>query len=396
MSEADPRIFIVAAEPSGDTLAGELIKALKALNPKVEVAGVGGAQMARQGVTSPFDISELSVFGIVDGLKILNLVHHRAEETAAAAEAFEADAVVLIDSWGFMLRAAWQLEERLPDVPRIKYVAPQVFAARRGRAKVAADHFTHLLAIHPFDAPYFEPHGLPVHFVGNPVLERDLSGDGPALRQRLGIAADAEVLLVLFGSRKSELKRLYQPFSNAVAQLRRDRPGLEVVTTLSPSIEAEARALMAEDPAFDRCHSVPSDERGDVFAASDVALACSGTVTVELSRAGVPSIAAYKLGWGYYLIAKAFLMKAEHISLTNIAAGERLIPEYVQAACNGLQLAQAVSVFLDDRQLRAERSQQLIAVTDKMAGEANSPSQSAAEAVLKIVSETRHKKASGA
>ena len=133
MSEADPRIFIVAAEPSGDTLAGELIKALKALNPKVEVAGVGGAQMARQGVTSPFDISELSVFGIVDGLKILNLVHHRAEETAAAAEAFEADAVVLIDSWGFMLRAAWQLEERLPDVPRIKYVAPQVFAARRGR-----------------------------------------------------------------------------------------------------------------------------------------------------------------------------------------------------------------------------------------------------------------------
>ncbi len=109
--------------------------------------------MARRGALSPFDISELSVFGLFDGLKIINLVHQRAQETADAAKAFEADAVILIDSWGFMLRAAWKLREVLPDTPLIKYVAPQVFAARRERAKVAADTFDHLLAIHPLTRP---------------------------------------------------------------------------------------------------------------------------------------------------------------------------------------------------------------------------------------------------
>lgn len=393
MTDAPARIFIVAAEPSGDALAGDLMDALHAIDPDIEIAGVGGAEMARRGAVSPFNISELSIFGMFDGLKIVKLVHQRAEETAAAAKAFDADAVVLIDSWGFMLRAAWKLEDQLPDVPRVKYVAPQVFAARRGRAKVAAEHFTHLLAIHPFDAPFFEPHGLPVRFVGNPVLERDLSGDGPALRARAGITPDAPVLLVLFGSRKSELGRLFEPFADAVKRLKADRPDLEVITALSPAIEAKAREMISGEPAFEGAHILASDERGDAFAAADVALACSGTVTVELSRAGVPTVTAYKLGWLYYAVARLFLMKAKYISLTNTAAGEELIPEFVQMACTGEQLAGAVSTFLDDPDLRQARSTALKAVTDEMAGEAASPSRAAAEALLDIVRHARHKKA---
>jgi len=183
MSERAPRIFIVAAEPSGDVLAGGLIDALRAIDPDVAIAGVGGAEIARRRAPSPFDISRLSVFGVFDGLRIVNLVHRRARETTEAAAAFGADAVVLIDSWGFMLRTAWKLEALLPGVPRIKYVSPQVFAARRGRAKVAARHFTHLLAIHPFGATYFEPYGLPVRLVGNPALARGL---------RVGTHADGQ------------------------------------------------------------------------------------------------------------------------------------------------------------------------------------------------------------
>jgi lipid-A-disaccharide synthase len=396
MTAEAPRIFIVAAEPSGDALAGDLIDALRALNPQVQVAGVGGDQMLRRNVVSPFDISELSVFGIFDGLKIINLVHERAGQTAAAARDFGADAVILIDSWGFMLRASWQLEDQLPDVPRIKYVAPQVFAARRGRAKVAAKNFTHLLAIHPFDAPYFEPHGLPVHFVGNPVMERDLSGDGPSLRAALGIGTDAPVLLVLFGSRRSELARLFEPFTEAVRQLRRQRPDLEIITTLSPSIAQTARAQMAGHDAFDGVHIVDSDARADAFAAADVALACSGTVTVELSRAGVPTIAAYRLGWGYYVLARLFLMKAKYISLTNHVVDEELIPEFIQHQCTGPRLAAAVTEFLDNETLRAERSLRLKAAADVMAGEAASPSRAAAEAVLAIAREARQKKTGAA
>ncbi len=390
------RVYVMAAEPSGDALAGDLTDALRDLDPNVEVAGVGGDQLAKRGVTSPFDIAELSVFGIFDGLKIINLVHQRAEQAAVAAKAFGADAVVLIDSWGFMLRASWKLEAKIPDVPRIKYVAPQVFAARRKRARVAAENFTHLLAIHPFDAPYFEPHGLPVHFVGNPVLERDLSGDGPAFRQKLGIAPDAKVLLVLFGSRRSELSRLFEPFSDAVRELKAAYPSLEVVTTLSSAIADEARARLASDDAFEGVHIVDSHARGDAFAASDVALACSGTVTVELSRAGVPTIAAYKLGWVYYSLVRFFLMKAKYISLTNIAADQALIPEYIQHHCTGPKLAQAVREFLDHPDFLQERSDQLRVVTDEMAGHANSPSRSAAEAVLQIIDEARAKKTGAA
>ena len=384
MVERPPRIFIVAAEPSGDALAGDLIDALRSLEPAVEVAGVGGPEMARRGAPSLFDIKDLSVFGIIDGLKIANLVHRRSEDAARAAKAFDADAVILIDSWGFMLRTAWKLEEHLPDAPRVKYVAPQVFASRRGRAKVAAQHFTHLLAIHPFDAPFFEPHGLPVSFVGNPVLERDLSGDGPGLRKRLGIAPQAPLMLVLFGSRRSELSRLFPPFADAIRRLKAERPDLEVITAISPAVYDEARERIVAHPALSAMHILRADERADAFAAAEIALACSGTVTVELARAGVPTIAAYKLGWLYYAIVRFVMMKAKYISLTNIAADEELIPELVQLQCDGATLAKTVGEFLDDSDRRARISRRLQEVTAEMAGEAGSPSLAAARAVLQI------------
>ncbi|MCR9128055.1 MAG: lipid-A-disaccharide synthase [Alphaproteobacteria bacterium] len=383
MTERAPRIFLVAAEPSGDALAADLIDALRAACPNVEVAGVGGAEMAARGVISPFDISELSVFGLFDGLKIINLVHQRAEETAEAAAAFGADAVVLIDSWGFMLRAAWKLAERLPQAPRIKYVAPQVFAARRGRAKVTAETFHHLLAIHPFDAPYFEPHGLDVTFVGNPALERDLSGDGAGFRDRHGVAVDDQLLLLLFGSRRSELSRLFPRFADAARRLKAERPELRLATALSPSIAEEARALIAKEPGLEDLIIADTGERRDAYHAADVALACSGTVTLELARIGTPTVTAYRLGWLAWAAARFFLMKAKYISLANLAADEMLIPEYVQTRCTGEKLASAVSALLDDRERRAVLSDQLRSVTARMAG-ATQPSREAAAATLAI------------
>ena len=380
-----PRIFLVAAEPSGDALAGDLIDALRVLRPDVEIAGVGGPEMAKRGAVSPFDISELSVFGLFDGLKIINLVHQRAQETADAAKAFGADAVVLIDSWGFMLRAAWKLREALPDVPLIKYVAPQVFAARRERAKVAADTFDHLLAIHPFDAPYFTEHGMDVSFVGNPALERDLSGDGPAFRARHGVSPEDPLLLVLFGSRASELTRLFPRFADAARRLKAERPDLKLVTPLAPSIAAQAREMIKAEPAFEDLIIVDGEERKDAFHAADVALACSGTVTLELARLGVPTVAAYRLGWLAWAAARFFLMKSKYISLANIAADEMLIPEHVQTQCRGDVLAHSVGALLDDPERRSEISAKLRAVTDHMRGEGGSPSANASAAVLSLI-----------
>lgn len=379
-----PRIFLVAAEPSGDALAGDLMDALRAQNPDVQIAGVGGPEMARRGAVSPFDISELSVFGLFDGLKIINLVHQRAQETADAAKAFEADAVVLIDSWGFMLRAAWKLRETLPDVPLIKYVAPQVFAARRERAKVAADTFDHLLAIHPFDAPYFTEHGMDVTFVGNPALERDLSGDEAGFRARHGLTADDPLGLILFGSRKSELTRLFPRFADAAGRLKRSHPELRFVTTLAPSIADQAREMIAAEPAFQDLIVTDGSERKDAFNAADVALACSGTVTLELARLGIPTVAAYRLGWLAWAAARFFLMKSKYISLANIAADEMLIPEHIQTQCRGDILAASVSAFLEDTDRRVAISEQLRSITDHMRGEGGSPARNAAQAVLKL------------
>ncbi|WP_421858950.1 lipid-A-disaccharide synthase [Oceanicaulis sp.] len=380
-----PRIFLVAAEPSGDALAGDLIDALRALRPDVDIAGVGGPEMAKRGAVSPFDISELSVFGLFDGLKIINLVHQRAQETADAAKAFGADAVVLIDSWGFMLRAAWKLREALPGVPLIKYVAPQVFAARRERAKVAADTFDHLLAIHPFDAPYFTEHGMDVSFVGNPALERDLSGDGAAFRARHGVSPEDPLLLVLFGSRMSELTRLFPRFADAARRLKAERPKLRLITPLAPSIADKAREMIKAEPAFDNLLIVDGEERRDAFHAADVALACSGTVTLELARLGVPTVAAYRLGWLAWAAARFFLMKSKYISLANIAADEMLIPEHVQTQCRGDVLADSVAALLDDPARRSDLSAKLRAVTDHMRGEGGSPSANAAAAVLSLI-----------
>lgn len=381
--ERAPRVYLVTAEPSGDALAGDLIDALRRQAPDVEIEGVGGSEMAARGITSPYDTSELSVFGFFDGARIARLAHRRAGEAADDAARFGADVVVAVDSYGFMLRLAWKLKERLPDVARVKYVGPQVFASRRGRAKTIAENFDYLLAIHPFDAPYYEPYGLPVTFVGNPALARDLSGDGPRFRARHGVDADEALVLVLFGSRTSELDRLFTHFCDAVRRLKAQRPGVRFATVLSATIEAAARARLSGEAGLDDLIIVSSDERRDAFNAADAALACSGTVTTELARVGVPTVAAYRLGWMLWAAARLFLMKSEYISLTNIAADEMLIQEYVQTRCTAENLASAVSALLDDPARRAALSDRLKAVTAEMAGSA-SPSEEAAAKVLEI------------
>lgn len=384
MTEArTPRIYLVTAEPSGDALAGDLIDALRARRPDVEIAGVGGSEMAARGVVSPFDTSELSVFGFFDGLRIAKLAHRRAEEATEDAARFGADVVVAIDSYGFMLRVAWKFKARLPDVARIKYVGPQVFASRRGRARVIAENFDHLLAIHPFDAPFYEPYGLPVTFVGNPALARDLSGDGARFRRAHGLPEDAEVVLILFGSRMSELDRLFAHFADAVKRMKADRPHLRFVTVLSRTVEAAARERICAEPAFDDLIVVSGEERRDAFHAVDAALACSGTVTTELARVGVPTVAAYRLGWVLWAAARAFLMKSRYISLVNIAADAELIPERIQTRCTGKELAAAMLDLLRDAKGRSELSGRLKAVTKDMAG-ADDPSAAAAAAILSI------------
>lgn len=375
-------VMLVAAEASGDDRGAGLAQALKRrLGDGVRFVGVGGARMAAEGVQSPFDISQLSILGLLEGLLAYGRVMARVEDTTALAAREKPDVVVLIDSWGFTLRVAQRLRKLDPKLPLIKYVAPQVWATRPGRAKTLAAAVDHLLSIHVFDAPYFEAEGLATTFVGNSALSLDFSGaDGGRLRRELGIAPQAPVLLVLPGSRPGEISRILPPFAQAVALLKASHPGLEVVIPAAPTV---AQAVKAQASSW--AHVVEGEgAKLDAMKAATVALACSGTVTTELAMAGVPMVVGYRLGAMTHAILK-LLIRTPYITLFNIAAKAFVAPELVQDDCNGPALAREVGLRLDDPDLREAQTAAQTAALLKMGRGGPDPSETAAEAVLKVV-----------
>lgn len=379
-------VMLVAAEASGDDRGAGLARALRArLGEGVRFVGVGGARMAAEGVQSPFDIAELSILGLLEGLLAYRKVVARVQDTVALAQREKPDVVVLIDSWGFTLRVAQQLRKLDPKLPLIKYVAPQVWATRPGRAKTLAASVDHLLSIHVFDAPYFEAEGLATTFVGNSALTLDFArADGARLRKDLGIAPDAQVLLVLPGSRPGEISRILPSFAEAVAILKAQRPGLDVVIPAAPTV---ADAVKARASGW--AHIVEGEAaKLDAMKAATVAMACSGTVTTELALAGVPMVVGYRLGALTHAILKR-LIRTPYITLFNIAAKAFVAPELVQDDCNGPNLAREVGERLDDPALRSAQVEAQTAALSKMGRGGPDPSEVAADTILKVLAERR-------
>ncbi|MDB5442308.1 MAG: lpxB [Phenylobacterium sp.] len=378
-------VMLVAAEASGDDRGAGLARALKRrLGAGVRFVGVGGERMAAEGVDSPFDISELSILGLLEGLLAYPRVVRRADQTAAIAAREKPDVAVLIDSWGFTLRVAQRLRKLDPKLPLIKYVGPQVWATRPGRAKTLARAVDHLLAIHAFDAPHFEAEGLPVTFVGNAALTLDFSRADPArLRTEIGAAPDQPILVVLPGSRPGEIERVMPAFEAAVNILKADRPELQVVVPAAPTVAEAVTARVAGWPH--RAHVIEGEAgKLDAMKAATVALACSGTVTTELALAGAPMVVGYRLGPVTYAILQR-LIRTPYVTLFNIAARAFVAPELIQAECTGPNLAREVARRLDDPKLREAQVAAQYAALDKMGRGGPDPSEAAAEAVLKIV-----------
>jgi lipid-A-disaccharide synthase len=379
-------IMLVAAEASGDALGGGLMRALRRrLGPGLRFVGVGGALMQAEGLDSPFDIGELSVLGWIEGLSAYRRVVARADQTAALAAREQPDAAILIDSWGFTMRVAQRLRRHDPKLLLIKYVGPQVWASRPGRARILARTFDHLLSILAFDAPYFEREGLPVTLVGNPTLARSMDGADPErLRRHIGAAPDDPILLVLPGSRPSEIARLMPPFGQAVALLKQSHPRLQVVLGVAPSVAEAVRAQAAAWAHPPRLLD-GEDLKLDAMRAATVALACSGTVTTELAIAGCPMVVAYRVGNLSAVLIRA-LIKTPYATLLNIAAGRPVVPELIQQACTGPALARQIAVWLDDPRLRAEQiAAQNVALELMGPRDGPDPSERAAEAVVGLL-----------
>lgn len=373
------QVYLVAAERSGDLLGADLVRALKAQpDCDLEFAGVGGDAMAAEGVDSLFPLGELSILGWIDGLKAYRRVKARVAETVADILDKKPDVVVLIDSWGFTLRVAQGVRAAAPEIKLIKYVGPQVFATRAGRARTLADSVDHLLTILNFDAPYYDAFDLPVTFVGNPTLDRLPAGDGAAFRVRHAIRPDQQAIIVLFGSRASEIKRMNEALARAVARLKTRDPDRAIIIPVAGTVDAMLRARLVQDARFEDAILIDESEKADAFYAADAALACSGTVVTELATAGVPTVTGYRLGWITWGIARGFnLMKAPYISLVNMAAGRLLIPEFVQTRCTGKNLAEAVEDLLADAETRTVISRGLRSAAASMRGDGDASARAA-------------------
>lgn len=374
------RIFLAAAESSGDALGADLAYALKARDPSLSISGVGGAAMAEAGIPSQADISGLAVLGFIDGLLAYSRVKRAVAATVKAALAAKPDVVVLIDSWGFTLRVAQEIRKAAPNIRLVKYIGPQIWATRPGRAKTLAATVDHLICIHDFEVPYYEPYGLTCTVCGHPAVGRFKAGDPSAFRAREQFNDEDRILLVLPGSRPSEVSRLGSTLWRAASELQRTRPGLRLATVAARAVR---KAVMTQAPPTARI--AEEREKEDAFAAATVVLAASGTVTTEVALQGAPLVIGYKLGWITWALARWFFFKAKFATLMNVAADAEVAPEFLQTRFTVANLVAAAGELLDDDDLREEQVRRQDEALALMGRGKTPAAEIAADAVLDVM-----------
>jgi lipid-A-disaccharide synthase len=312
---------------------------------------------------------------------LIPAILRRVRQAADCAMRIAPDAVVLIDSPDFTHRIAQRLKRLAPNIRTVNYVAPQVWASRSYRARRMAHYFDLVLALLPFEARFFETHGLKAVFVGHPVIERAaLMKGGNALRARLGIVSAAPLLAILPGSRMNEVRLLLPPFREAVALLRDTVHGLVCLLPTVDHVAAYVREHTRGWPA--PLHILEGDaDKFSAFDAATAALAASGTVTTELALAGTPMVVAYRLGALTYALARPFV-NVRYITLANILLDRPAVPEFIQRACTGAALADALSPLLIDAEARERQKRDLAEVVEKLGVGSERPSLRAARALL--------------
>src|SRR5271163_2535204 len=385
-SPASPTtLMLVCGEPSGDQLGAELMAGLNAVaGNSVRIVGVGGTAMTAQGLESLFPLDDTAVMGLREVVPRIPAILRRVREASDFALRTHPDAVVLIDSPDFTHRIAQRLKRIDKSIRTVNYVAPQVWASRPYRASRMAHYFDLVLALLPFEAPFFEAHGLHATVVGHPVIERAkrMTG-GAALRARLGIAPDAKVLAVLPGSRMNEVRLLMSPFRDAVARLAGEIPGLVCVLPTVPHVASAVRYRTDNWPT--PIHILDGEtDKFAAFDAADAAFAASGTVTTELALSATPMVVGYKLGWLTFVLARPFIT-ARFATLGNVILDRAAIPEFLQKDCTTENLAQAMLPLLADTPERRKQIADLKLVAEKLGLGGEEPSLRAARALLAFV-----------
>ncbi|MHC2438223.1 lipid-A-disaccharide synthase [Bradyrhizobium sp. USDA 4451] len=379
-STTSRKVFLVATEESGDRLGAALMKVLRErLGDAVTFSGVGGRAMTGEGITPLFPIEELSIMGFAAVVKQLPKILRLIRRTADAVLADAPDMLVIIDSPDFTHRVARRVRVRNPDIPIVDYVSPSVWAWRPGRARAMRTYVDHVLALLPFEPEeYRKLQGPPCSYVGHPLTEQ-LAALRPNEEEQKRRDAQPPVLLVLPGSRRSEIRHHLALFGAALGRLSTQTP-FELVLPTMPHLEAMVREGTASWPVVPRL-AIGETEKRAAFRTARAALAKSGTVTLELALSGIPMVTAYRVG-----AAEAFILRrairVSSVILANLVIGSDIIPEFLQENCTPDKLAAALGDVLKDS---PDRLRQLVAfatMDGKMSTGDQPPSVRAADIVL--------------
>jgi len=378
-------LMLVCGEPSGDQLGAQLMAALKTLTGgSVKIVGVGGEAMAAQGLKSLYPLDVTAIMGLREVVPRIPAILARVRQAAEYAVQTQPDAVVLIDSPDFTHRIARRLKRVAPRIATINYVAPQVWASRAYRARAMASYFDMVLALLPFEVPFFEGYGLRTVFVGHPAIERAkrMTG-GDAFRARHGIPSQAPLLAVLPGSRTNEVRFILPMFRDAIRVLAGRVPGLVTVLPTVPHVAARVREGAANWPV--PLHIVEGeDEKFAAFDAADAALAASGTVTTELALSRTPMVVAYKVGWLTYRLMKP-LIHVKFATIANLLLDREAVPEFLQERCKPQPIADALAALLTDKDAAARQVVDLDEAMHRLGQGAEQPSLRAARAIIDFV-----------
>jgi lipid-A-disaccharide synthase len=382
------RIFLIATEESGDRLGAALMKVLRQrLGGAVKFSGVGGRAMAREGLNSLFPIEALSIVGLAAVVRQLPNILSLIRQAAAAVIAASPDVLVIIDSPDFTHRVARRVRAQNPSIPIIDYVSPSVWAWRQGRARAMRSYVDHVLALLPFEPEeYRKLRGPPCSYVGHPLTEQlaTLRPDASEQKRREG---GPPVLLVLPGSRRSEVRHHLGIFGAALARLQAQGTMFEAILPTMPHLEATVREGVRGWQVQPKIVVGEADKRA-AFRIARTALAKSGTVTLELALSGVPMVAAYRVG-----TAEAFILrraiKVQSVILANLVLAKDVVPEFLQENCTPEALAGALSEVLGDSSLRRRQVEAFAEIDAIMSTGDSAPSVRAADIVLALMRQGR-------
>ena len=354
------KLFLLAGEASGDRLGAELMRGLRQLKPNVRFRGIAGPEMQSEGLDSLFDMAELSVMGLAEVLPKYFALKRRLDQTVAEVLAWKPDILITIDSPDFSLRVARAVRAADPSIRTCHYVAPSVWAWRPGRAKKMAAYIDHVLALLPFEPPYMQAEGMACDFVGHPVAEQAAvtSKQIAQFQADFGLDPARRSLVVLPGSRASEIKRLLPIFCKVVAQpyFAEFQLIFPTLPHLEPLLRAEIDALAQDTVLVTGAGLTAADaaeQRLVAYGAATAALAASGTVSLELAAAGTPMVIAYDMGFISRMVIGAML-KIDTVTLVNLVSETRAVPEFIGKDCKAERIAPALQQILDAPDAQAQ------------------------------------------